>query len=223
MSETSLPAIAARTAAEAARDAPLEAEARALLRDDLGPRGYLDALAGVRLFPDAVRFLSHALAKREAVWWACLCARSAHGPTAPGPIAEALHAAETWAAEPDEPNRRAAEAAAEAAGLGTPAGCAAMAAFWGGGSLTPAGLPEVPPGEFFTAKGVAGAVMLAAVEGDPAQIPETFRRFLALGLDVAAGSNRWAPQAAPARPAAGAAQPIPRPAARPTRRLDTWE
>jgi hypothetical protein len=93
-------------------------------------------------------------------------------------------------ADPTEENRRAAHAAAEAAGLAHPAGCAAMACFWSGGSLAPANLPVVPPGEHLTAHGAAGAVMLAAVT-EPAKAAERQARFLALGLEVAAGTRRW--------------------------------
>jgi hypothetical protein len=82
-------------------------------------------------------------------------------------------------------------AAAEAAGLDTPAGCAAVAAFWSGGSLGPPNVPVIPPGESLTAKGVAGAVMLAAVLTEPEKTPEKYRRFLAHGVEVAKGANRW--------------------------------
>ena len=51
--------------------------------------------------------------------------RQAHGASPSTPIVAALDAAEAWAAEPEEANRRDAEAAAVAAGVGTPAGCAA--------------------------------------------------------------------------------------------------
>ena len=36
-------------------------------------------------YTDAVRFLAHALPKREAVWWACLCVRKAAGANPPPP------------------------------------------------------------------------------------------------------------------------------------------
>jgi hypothetical protein len=126
-----------RTAAEIGKLFPLGDEAKKLLRDGMTPRQYLDVLLEKQQFVDAVRFLAHVLPKREAVWWACLCARSAAGSGAPAPQTAALQAAERWVADPSEANRRAAQDAAEAAELGTPAGCAAMAAFWSGGSMAP--------------------------------------------------------------------------------------
>src|SRR5207302_301373 len=114
------------------RIAPGEA-AKGLLREGLNARQYLDLLTENGLLPDAVRFLAQVAPKREAVWWACRCARSVAGAEPPAQAAAALKAAEKWAADPSEDNRRAAQAAAEAAGAETPAGCAALAAFWSGG------------------------------------------------------------------------------------------
>jgi hypothetical protein len=193
MSNGTLAKVEARTAAEVCKRFPLGEEAKKLLRDGLTPRQFLDALLERQEYPDAARFLAHALPKREGVWWACLCARAAHGPGAPAKAAAALQAAEKWVADPSEDNRRAAMAAAEAAELGTPAGCAAMAAFWSGGSLAPPNVPAVPPGEHLTAHGVAGAVMLAAVLNQPEKAAERYRQFFALGVEVANGANRWRP------------------------------
>ncbi len=113
---------------------------------DQAPRSFLDALIEAGEFPDAVRFLAHALPKREAVWWACLCAREAAGADPPEPVAAALRAAEAWVADPSEENRRAAVARGRGGrAAAPPAGCAAAAAFWSGGSLGPARRPGRPP------------------------------------------------------------------------------
>src|SRR5262249_46936566 len=142
-------------------------------------------------FPDAIRFLAHALPKREAVWWACLCARAVAPSPPPAPILAALEAAEAWVSDPSEENRRQAMPAAAAATFGTPAGCAALAAFWSGGSLGPPNVPVIPPGEYLTAHGVAGAIMFAAVSSEPEKAPEKYRSFLALGVDVGNGNRPW--------------------------------
>jgi Family of unknown function (DUF6931) len=180
-----------RTAAEIGKLFPLGDEAKKLLRDGLTPRQYLDVLLEKQCYIDAVRFLAHALPKREAVWWACLCARSAAGTLGTDPQTAALQTAERWVTDPSEANRRAAQDAAETAGMGTPAGCAAMAAFWSGGSMAPPNVPVVPPGETLTAHGVAGAVLLAAVVTEPQKAAEKQRKFLTQGLEVLAGGNRW--------------------------------
>ena len=81
--------------------------------------------------------------------------------------------------------------AAEAAGFGTPASTAALAAYWSGGSLAPPDAKPVPPGEHMTAEAAAGAILLAAIKPDPQQGLEKCRQFLTLGMDVARGTNRW--------------------------------
>lgn len=182
---------AARTAAEVCPRIQLGDPARALLRDGMAPRAFLDALLAAGLLPDAVRFLAAALPKREAVWWACVCARQQPGASLPPAAAAALQAAERWAADPSDANRRAAHPAAEAAGVGTPAGAAAVAAFLSGGSLAPPDLPAAPAPEQATALAVAGSVLLAAVLAEPDKAAAKRRRFVDLGLAVADGANRW--------------------------------
>jgi hypothetical protein len=191
MSQGTLTKVSAKTAAEICTRFKLGERAKEFLRENLTPRQFLDLLLQHQQFVDAVRLLAHGLPKPEAVWWACLCGRSAAGANPPPKVAAALLATEKWLANQNEDHRRAAQAAADAAELGTPAGCAAMAAFWSGGSLAPPDAAAVPPGENLTAQGVAGAVMLAAVQTEPATAPEKFRRFCELGIEVANGINRW--------------------------------
>ena len=50
--------------------AELSEPAMALVRPGTHPRDYVALLMERELYPDAVRFLAHALPKREAVWWA---------------------------------------------------------------------------------------------------------------------------------------------------------
>jgi hypothetical protein len=165
-------------------------KAAALLRPGITGQQYFSLLLDQQLFPDAVRFLSCLLPKRQAVFWACRCAKRHFGPNPPREQAAALSAAEKWVAEPSEENRRAAMPAAEGAGFDNPAGCAALAAFFSGGSLGPPNVAAVPPGEYLTAKAVAGAVVLSAVSSEAAKAPERFRAALAEGLDIARRSNK---------------------------------
>ena len=190
-SSNGLAKITAKTAAEVCKHFALGEEAKKLLREGLTPGQFLDTLIEKQQFVDAVRFLAHALPKREAVWWACLCTRAVAGLNVPPKIAAALASAEKWVVDPSEENRRAAMPAAEGAEFKTPAGCAAVAAFWSGGSLGPPNVPVVPPGEYLTAHGVAGAVMLAALQSEPEKAPEKYRKFLAQGIEVAKGALRW--------------------------------
>jgi hypothetical protein len=191
--ETARPA---RSAAELAAAAELGDKAKALLTPDLPPPAYLDLLIAKDEFEDAVRFVAHALPKREAVWWAWYCARRAAGAEAPPKIKASLAATEKWIVQPTDENRRAAMAAAQEADVGTPAGCAGVGAFFSGGSLGPPNTPANPPGEFMTAKAVAGAVMLAVVSTEPDKAPEKYKAFLAQAVEVTRKIKLWE-QAAP--------------------------
>jgi hypothetical protein len=183
-----------RPAAELSLIAEVSDEAKALLDGDggaLAPKAFIALLVERELFPDAVRILAHALPKREAVWWAWVCARKAAGADPAPPVKAALEATERWITLPSEDNRRQAMQKAEAADFVTPAGCAALAVFMTGGSLAPPDAPVTPPGEFMAAKAVAGSVTLAAVKTDPEHAPEKFRDFIKMGLEVADRTKLW--------------------------------
>lgn len=170
--------------------AELGEPAMALARPEMAPREYVALLIEKKLYADAVRFVAHALPKREGVWWGWMCARRSAGEK-PAPAAKAaLDSTERWIAQPSDANRRAAMDAAEKAGFDVPAGCAGLAAFFSGDSLAPAGLPPVPPGPYLTAKAVAGAVIVAAVT-EPDKAPEKFESFIAQGLDVVNRLKLW--------------------------------
>ncbi len=166
----------------------------ALVRPEMHPRDYVALLLERELYPDAVKFVAHALPKREAVWWAWITARRAAGEKPAPPIAAVLEATERWIAQPTDPNRRAAMAAAEKAGFDSAAGCAGLGAFFSGESLAPPELQAVPPGEHLTGKAVAGAVTLAAVSSEPEKAPEKFRNFVTQGLEVAERIQLWGPK-----------------------------
>ncbi len=184
-------AIANSKTVEISAAAELGDEAMALLRPDLQPPDYIALLMENSLFADAVRFLAHALPKREAVWWGWVCARRTAGDNPPPKIKASLESTEKWIAQPTDENRRAAYAAAEVAQFATAAGCAGLAAFFSGGSLAPPDLPAVPPGDFLTAKAVSGAVIFAAVNPEPAKAPERFKQFVAQGVDVTIRIKLW--------------------------------
>ena len=166
----------------------------ALVRPEMHPLDFVALLMEKALYPDAVRFIAHALPKREAVWWGWVCARRAAGDNPQPKIKASLEATEKWIAQPSEDNRRSAMAAAQKAELGTAAGCAGLAAFFSGGSLAPPETPVVPPGEFLSAKAVSGAVIFAAVAKEPERAPEKFKIFVAQGVEVTNRVKIFAPR-----------------------------
>lgn len=155
--------------------------------------GTIDAAEGIARLEqggrlnDALRLVAHALPRREAVWWACMCARGVPDPAAKPEDLAALEAAERWVRRPDEANRRAAMAAAEKTGFRSSEAWAAVGAFWSGGSMAPEGQPVVPPAEHLTGVAVAGAVVLAAVRNAPQMADARYARFLVSARDIALG------------------------------------
>jgi len=182
--------VSEQRAAEVCKRIALSPAAKKLLQDHLTLLPFLQVLVSQELYADALRLLAHALPKREAVWWACRCARLENAEPLPAEAA-ALAAAEAWVKDPSEANRRAAQAAAETAEFTTPAGCAAIAAFWSGGSLAPPDAPVVVPGETLTAQGVANAVLLTAEVRRPESARQRYSQFITEGIGVATGSKKW--------------------------------
>jgi hypothetical protein len=176
----------ARLASDVARPLSLSDKAVQLLTPTLSPRQFFDTLVAAQLLDDAIRFLAAALPKREAVGWSVQCVKDAIPKPLEPAAAKALAVAEAWVKEPSEANRQAAGAAADVAGYGTAMGCLAAAAFWSGGSLTPAHLPPVPPRDDLTGTAVTGAILLASASAtagpDPAKV-----KYVAMGGDVASG------------------------------------
>ncbi len=169
----------------------LPAEATALLRPEHDERAFVRALLDAEQQPAAVRYMSFALPTREAIWWAWSCARRTLAPDAPAPVIDALAATERWIAQPSEDNRRPLLALADAAGAGTPAGAAALAVFFSGGSITPPNVQPVPPPVGAAAQAIAGSVTLAAVSPPPDKAPERFRQFVEQAMEVAVRIQLW--------------------------------
>lgn len=145
----------------------------------------LDRLAAGGFLVEAVKLVAHALPKREAVWWACMCAR--HTAPAEPMLADLCAAAEAWVRKQTDEARRAAFDLAQAEGLQTPEAWAAVGAFWAGDSMSPPDAPKVPPAPHLCGTAVAGSVNLAAVRRDPLRREARLRRFLDSARDIAVG------------------------------------
>ena len=175
----------------------LEPSARAVLEGAAHAEDGIARLEAAGQFMAACRLAAHALPKREAVWWACMCARAAPDEKGSTPLDQAaLEAAEAWVRRPEEAARRACMAAAEKAGYRSTEAWAAVGAFWSGGSMSPEGQPAVPPAEHLTGTAIGGAVILAGVRRAPQHLDARLRRFLASARDIAlGGAGRMPPEA----------------------------
>lgn len=189
MATGALKKVSAKQAHEVCAQFELTAEARTLLDEQQSPDAFLDLLLKHGHLPDAIRLLAFGLPKREAVWWACQCVRDCLLPDAPPKFLEAVKAAEEWVKKPTEENRWAAKDPGERAGYDKAAAWPALGAFWSGGSMVPAHLPAMAPGPTFTGMAVSGAVLLGAVQRDPANAMELYKRYIDMGIDVANGGT----------------------------------
>jgi len=134
----------------------------ALVRPDLSPLDFVALSHGASSLSDAVRFIAHALPKREAVWWGWVCARRSAARTRRRRSKAALDATEKWIAQPSEDNRRSAMAAAQKAELGTAGRLRGAGGILQRRKPGPARRAPGAPGEFLAAKAVSGAVIFAA-------------------------------------------------------------
>lgn len=146
---------------------------------------------------EAARVLAHALPKREAVWWACMCAVHTADAKVTETDRKTRELAETWVRQPTAELARTAMEEAKRSGFQSPEAWTGVAAFWSGDSLTPPNTPAVAPPPHLTGVAVAGAVALAAVRNDAARQKQRLALFLRSAQDIAAGgSGRLAPEAA---------------------------
>jgi hypothetical protein len=172
-------AINAVAVAEGA-DAP-EALVRALVRSGAGGAG--------------CRIIACALPPRESVWWGWASARHASRVASAAPLpkaaSDALDAGERWIKQPDEDNRCAAWAAAQAAGLETAPGSATAACFFTGGSIAPPGSATIPPPAGLHCTLSAAAIMSAAAT-DPDRFEALLDVYIDHGIAAVAKAGGWA-------------------------------
>jgi hypothetical protein len=149
----------------------------------------LEALEAANLLTEATRLTAHALPRREAVWWACMCARHTSPNPMPPADQRALEDAESWVFKGEDALRRRAFEHAQESNFATPEAWAGVAAFWSGDSMAPLGQAPVPPAAHLAGTAVAGSVLLAAVRDPPDRRTARLGRFLASARDIAAGGT----------------------------------
>ena len=122
----------------------LSTDAATVLTDCTLVADALQRLAAGGFLVEATRLVAHALPKREAVWWACMCAFHTAPPDLPETDRLARETAENWVRQQTDKLRREAMGKAEAGDFATPEAWAAVAAFWSGDSMAPEGQAAVP-------------------------------------------------------------------------------
>jgi hypothetical protein len=180
---------------------PATAEDLGEIPDLVTPLDHAAEMAALKNPGPAILFAALTLPKRESVWWGCICVRGMR--LIDPKVQEGLVAAEAWAHNPEEDERRAAGLIAEAHNFTGPGAWIAFAAFTSGGSLSDAGLQAVPPPSDACARSVFAAIMQAVRDDNPHQrvnntrcCMESFREFAEGGK----GTSAWSAGPAVAEP-----------------------
>jgi hypothetical protein len=162
----------------------LEKPALALLNPEQTAVEFVQLLAEEGHYTCSLGVLGQMFEPREAVWWACVCARQSPPEVSSPEWNRGVESAERWVAEMSEDTRRAAGTIGADLGYGNAAGCVAMAAFYSGGSLAPPGAPPAEPAPEVCGKLAAGSVLASALSPNPADAPVRFRRFIDQGIEL---------------------------------------
>jgi hypothetical protein len=128
---------------------------------DQPPIDFMRRLTSQGGLKDAVAFCAYLLPRREAVWWACGCARALVGDI-PKDRARCLLAAEAWVDDPSDEQRQAALELGKQGDSNDPLTWAALAAGWSGGSLASFEQFTLPVPPYMTARAARIAVVLSA-------------------------------------------------------------
>jgi hypothetical protein len=167
-------------AADLAGAAELSDDAKAKLRPEATPSGFMRELVSAGLLVDAVKYLAQAIGPARAIAWALACIKELRADRFPE-FASALAVFDGWVSDPSDANRRAAGEAAEAAEKG-PEKALGLAIFFSGGSIAPPDVNPVAPPPHLAEKLAAGAIMLAVVGEQPENAADRYGRCIEIAL-----------------------------------------
>jgi hypothetical protein len=151
--------------------------------DDEAPVAYLRKLLAQEKVDEAVKFCAHLLPRREAVWWACGCARvllnELHRDRA-----ACLVAAEKWAHNPTEDLQKAALKLGSESDSNDALTWLALAAGWTGGVLFAKSDGPVPMPNYLTGRAAGTAVLLSSL-GSKRDRVDRLKQCIAEGIKLA--------------------------------------
>ncbi len=128
--------------------------------DEQSPIKFIRELVAAGKLAEGVTFCAYLLPRREAVWWACISARTLAEDIA-RERPDALLAAEAWVYQPDDQRRLCALEIGTRGDRKNPVTWLALAAGWSGGSKV-SGAQQLPIPAFMTARASRIAVLLSA-------------------------------------------------------------
>jgi len=174
-------------------EVPLTPAAQKRLSADVSRPAFCRLLVENDLLRDARTFLAHALPKRRALWWSCLCALDVCDRKPPR-LEDAVEVVSRFVSSPNEQRRREAERFYRGVKPTSMAGMLSMAAFCSAGSIAPVNsIRPVPAKPYVTARLAGTVVYLAATIKDARQYKHHLRQYVALGEEIARGRNLWQP------------------------------
>ena len=145
---------------------------------------FLQTLVAAGKIEDAVTFCAYLLPRREAVWWACRCARASSDHFAED-RAVALVAAEAWVKEPDDERRQAALELGTKGHSDDALTWVALAAGWAGGFLVSGPQRSIPMPQYMTARATRTAILINALSVKRDQRPAYLQSCIADGTRLA--------------------------------------
>jgi hypothetical protein len=148
------------------------------------PIEFLSGLVAAGKLDEAVAFCSYLLPRREAVWWACGCARELLSDV-PQDRGAGLLAAKAWVREPHEAHRRAALDIGTRGDGNCPLTWAALAAGWAGGFLLSGPNKQIPMPPYMTARATRTAILIGALKVKRDERPARLRGCIAEGARLA--------------------------------------
>ncbi len=188
--DAAVAATAAVVAATPQRDLVAECEAIEIAGPALDlaskvqdPNELLSRMIAAGELRSAIRWKTHLLSKREAIWWGTLIVSRTFSKLTE-PEQSALAIASKWVREPSEALRRDAEATALKLNYAGPAAMLAAAVFWNDGSLAPAELPVVPPDPRLTGKAITTALLVCSQSGPQAEVRTRQLQYLQLAEEL---------------------------------------
>ncbi len=167
----------------------LDSTSLELLEPDMRPEAYIEALSSAEKWTDAVAVMARALPRREAVWWACLCAALMDGLSENKEEILALKTAEKWVYKPSEENRRNAFVQAQKSDKPSAGTLSCMAVAFGGGKLALSKDQSIDFDASVFTEIVAAVVMISASENDGLHINQRLKQFLHNAKDIACGGS----------------------------------
>lgn len=186
----SLQKVTAKSAQEITQRFQFVDEFQPVLDHDLSPAEFMRLLLNGEHYSDAVVFLAHALPMREAIWWACVCARY-HLNATDQLYQQGLTIAEAWVYDPSDAHRRICKRYMEQGEKPSAASLVCSACFWTGGTISVADAPpmEVPPHLYMHAVAAAIITAVGFQMPDKKLRQQRYITYLKHGINIANGGN----------------------------------